>query len=324
MADKNTQSSPFLRCGCQHQSVLNIGQKGAHCQRSGCIYSSEKSLIDCAGRLVLIPFDVVDTVCKEEKYLHHKDKQFTEYVPRQNSRIVLLLKKLFVRPHRATIYNAQLFLNGLLQRHTQPKILIIGAGSRGVGTDALYHHLACSITGIDIYPSPTVDYIADAHYLPFANETFDGVWIQAVLEHVADPVKVVSEIHRVLRTKGMVYAETPFMQQVHEGAYDFSRFTVLGHRFLFKQFEVLACGGKGGPSLMLAWSVRYWLIGLFRNITVAKWLSMPLFIIAPLVDRLMDRRILFDASTGTFFLGEKIPHTILQASLPALYEGMQK
>ena len=36
---------------------------------------------------------------------------------------------------------------------------------------------------------------------------------------------------------GIVYAETPFMQQVHEGAYDFTRYTVLGHRYLFKKFK---------------------------------------------------------------------------------------
>ena len=59
--------------------------------------------------------------------------------------------------------------------------------------------------------------ICDAHDLPFSDETFDGVIVQAVLEHVVDPYRCVEEIHRVLNEEGIVYAETPFMQQVHGG-----------------------------------------------------------------------------------------------------------
>jgi SAM-dependent methyltransferase len=41
-------------------------------------------------------------------------------------------------------------------------------------------------------------------------------WIQAVLEHALDPPVVVAEIYRVLKPGGLVYADTPFMQRVHE------------------------------------------------------------------------------------------------------------
>ena len=106
----------------------------------------------------------------------------------------------------------------------------------GSGTDELYSS-KLQIVGTDVYFSPNVDYVADAHYLPFKDAILDGVIIQAVLEHVVEPQLVVSEIHRILKKNGIVYAETPFLQQVHEGAYDFTRFTVLGHRYLFKQFQ---------------------------------------------------------------------------------------
>ncbi len=52
-----------------------------------------------------------------------------------------------------------------------------------------------------------------------------------------EPERVVSEIARVLKPAGMVYSEIPFMQQVHEGAYDFTRFTDSGQRWLFRQFK---------------------------------------------------------------------------------------
>ena len=50
-----------------------------------------------------------------------------------------------------------------------------------------------------------------------ADASVDGVIVQAVLEHVLDPRTVAAEVERVLRPRGMVYAETPLMQQVHEG-----------------------------------------------------------------------------------------------------------
>ena len=41
---------------------------------------------------------------------------------------------------------------------------------------------------------------------------------------------------------GVVYAETPFLQAVHEGPWDFTRFTESGHRWLFRAFERLDSG----------------------------------------------------------------------------------
>ena len=96
--------------------------------------------------------------------------------------------------------------------------------------------------------------------MPFKNNSFDAIWIQAVLEHTLDPKKVVEEIHRVLKGGGLVYAETPFMQQVHEGAYDISRFTVVGHRYLFKNFKSIRHGGIDGVGTVLTWSVYYFLV----------------------------------------------------------------
>jgi SAM-dependent methyltransferase len=44
----------------------------------------------------------------------------------------------------------------------------------------------------------------DAHRLPFADERFDVVYCRYVLEHVADPVCVLKEAHRVLKPSGKI------------------------------------------------------------------------------------------------------------------------
>ena len=140
----------------------------------------------------------------------------------------------------------------------RPKILVIGSGNvrySDVG-DFVYS---------DVAITEGVSLIADAHDLPFGDEVFDMVVAVAVLEHVASPQRVVEEIWRVLKTQGYVYAVTPFLQPVHMGAYDFTRFTHLGHRRLFRMFSEEASGLALGPASVLAWSIRSLLASLSAN-----------------------------------------------------------
>ena len=100
----------------------------------------------------------------------------------------------------------------LLARTSDPKLLVVGAGDIGAGMEPLLD--ACPpirLVETDVAVRSRTDVACDAHDLPFADEAFDGVVVQAVLEHVLDPHRCVAEIHRVLAPRGFVYAETPFM-----------------------------------------------------------------------------------------------------------------
>jgi SAM-dependent methyltransferase len=48
---------------------------------------------------------------------------------------------------------------------------------------------------------------ADAHSLPFTGDAFDTVYCRYLLEHVADPVRVLTEMRRVLRPGGRALAQ---------------------------------------------------------------------------------------------------------------------
>lgn len=50
---------------------------------------------------------------------------------------------------------------------------------------------------------------ADAHHLPFKNNSFDIAYFFEVIEHVDSPVKCLREIHNVLKSSGMIYLSTP-------------------------------------------------------------------------------------------------------------------
>jgi|SRR5215472_16690541 len=77
-----------------------------------------------------------------------------------------------------------------------------------------------------------VDVFSDAHELPFDSGVFDCVLCTEVLEHLADPARALSEIHRVLRNGGRAFLTTPFQYQAHQRPFDFFRFTYDGLRLL--------------------------------------------------------------------------------------------
>ena len=156
--------------------------------------------------------------------------------------------------------NYERFRDSLFKESNAPKVLVVGGSILGQGMQALASDSRIEFVSTDVSFGPLTSLICDAHDIPFEDDTFDGVIVQAVLEHVVDPHRCVHEVHRVLKNGGLVYAETPFMQQVHMGRYDFARYTHSGHRRLFRQFSEVASGPVAGPGMALAWSYQYFLL----------------------------------------------------------------
>jgi SAM-dependent methyltransferase len=156
----------------------------------------------------------------------------------------------------------------------RPRILVIGGGNVPEEVGELYEDPTVDLICFDIYASPAVQFIADGHSIPLADGSVDGVVVQAVLEHVLEPNVVVEEIHRVLRSGGIVYADTPFLQQVHEGPYDFTRFTDSGHRYLFRKFELIDSGTVAGAGTALRWSVDYFVRALTRSVLIGRIVAL--------------------------------------------------
>jgi SAM-dependent methyltransferase len=217
-------------------------------------------------------------------------------------------------------HNAQEFLSRLKAKTRNPIVLVVGGGVIGHAAAALYSDESVRIVGTDIYRSDLTDLVADGHQLPFADRSVDGVWIQAVLEHVLEPQQVVNEIHRVLSNGGYVYAETPFMQQVHEGAFDFTRFTPTGYRWLFRGFEEVSSGVTRGPATVLVWSIRYLVASLFRSYRIGNVVA-GLFFWLEYFDRLADKRFVMDGPSGMFFLGRSVDRCLKPRDIVSMYRG---
>jgi SAM-dependent methyltransferase len=218
--------------------------------------------------------------------------------------------------------NCETFLSLLKQESRRSTILVIGGATIGSGAELLYSDPSVEVIGTDVFSSENTVLVADAHKLPFVDGTFDAVWIQAVLEHVLEPATVVAEIHRVLRTSGIVYAETPFMQQVHERAYDFTRFTQSGHRWLFRYFTEISAGPVSGPGVALLWSIRYFSRALGAGDKVSRLFPLPFFWLR-FLDIFGCGRAKADAASGLFFLGRRADLAITPASMPSYYDSQQ-
>lgn len=226
-------------------------------------------------------------------------------------------------PDGGTRRNLDAFLDGLTGRDgARPLVLVVGGGEVGNGADRLYTDRSIDVVAFDIYASPTVQFVADGHRIPFADGVVDGVVVQAVLEHVLDPARVVAEIHRVLAPGGAVYAETPFLQQVHEGPYDFTRFTESGHRWLFRDFDRVASGVVGGPGVQLIWTIGAVVTGLTRSRTAGRLVRLALFWLR-LLDRLIPAEFQSDGAAGVFFHGTRSEVPLPPSAMPAAYRGAQ-
>lgn len=108
-------------------------------------------------------------------------------------------------------------------------ILEIGSGPAGIITH-LPGNIRCAIDPLEDFYSTVPEYNnyrdkqvkyanAMGESLPFDNNSFDLVIIDNVLDHCADPLKVVDEINRVLKNGGMIY----FKQNIYHSIGKFIR-----------------------------------------------------------------------------------------------------
>ena len=111
-------------------------------------------------------------------------------------------------------------------------ILDVGAG------DAPYrelfaraNYLTCDWENSIYKPDRPPDIVAPASNIPLDVASVDAILCTQVLEHVAEPSSVLTELFRVLKPGGRLWLTAPFVWYLHEEPYDYYRYTSHGLRF---------------------------------------------------------------------------------------------
>jgi ubiquinone/menaquinone biosynthesis C-methylase UbiE len=200
-------------------------------------------------------------------------------------------------------------------------ILILGAGDTITFFKNFFSDSNVIATDIDVHSN--VHFFSDIHNIPLSNNSIDFVICTAVLEHVLYPNIAVDEIFRVLKDDGIVYSEIPFLQSVHEGAFDFTRYTMVGHINLFRNFEILAHGPVAGIFTSLFWLLEYIFVPNTKYKTIEnifKAIARLLFGWIKYLDYLFYSKS-FDSASCTFVLGRRRTFSYSDREIIQFYSG---
>lgn len=180
------------------------------------------------------------------------------------------------------------------------KILNVGSG---------IHRYTKEMINLDSYPYAEVDIVADATALPFADNTFDGMLAECLLEHVPTPDAVVREMLRCLKPGGTCYITVPFVYHFHGCPGDYYRWTRTGLLALCEQTgaEVEAVESRSGPTSALVSTLVTWLsvvLSFGSHKLYSLWAMVLLIPLAPLkfLDHIVGRYSTAVYGTEGFYL----------------------
>jgi len=120
------------------------------------------------------------------------------------------------QPLRLELEQVKEYISGL--------VLNAGCGERDI-SDVLRTLGASEVINYDIHSSIPGAVTGSLAHTPFASAGFDTIFCNAVLEHVPDIHRVMSELTRILKPGGYLIVGMPFLQPYHQCPTDFRRYT---------------------------------------------------------------------------------------------------
>lgn len=144
-------------------------------------------------------------------------------------------------------------LDPLIAQYIRGRVLDAGAG-RLTYTPRLARQASTVLSFDRFRVREGLSLIGDLPSLPLADTSFDSVFCSQVLEHVADPGKVLAEFARILHPGGHLVLSVPHLAYLHNEPHDYYRYTEFGLRHLLEKagFDLLEMRWPGGLVSFLA------------------------------------------------------------------------
>jgi SAM-dependent methyltransferase len=224
-----------------------------------------------------------------------------------------------------SIYQQQMFFPGLIGIFVNPfflarsglkdaitelapmltgRLLDVGCGSKPY--EALFAvdaYIGLDIDSVISRQRGMADYYYDGNIFPFADDSFDSVLCNQVLEHVFNPNEFLAEISRVLKPGGKLLLTVPFVWDEHEQPYDYARYSSFGlHALIYKQgFKIVHHKKIGADASIIFQLTNAYLFKVTQSWSIPSKLLLTASVMALLnAIGLLVRRILPD--NPDFFL----------------------
>jgi hypothetical protein len=110
---------------------------------------------------------------------------------------------------------------------------------------AILEQLGYAVYAVD-FDGAAADDLVDAHALPLPDRSIQLVMSIAVLEHLADPLRAVSEVLRVLRPGGYFIGTVAFLEPFHDNSFFHFTHPVLSWALQTNGFEVETSADPSG------------------------------------------------------------------------------
>lgn len=161
------------------------------------------------------------------------------------------------------------FYQRAVPEHVRGRLADLGCGN--VPFFELYRPYITTSTCVDwpnsLHRNQYLDVEADLNAkLPLPDQEFDTIILSEVLEHIAEPELLWSEMSRILVKNGKILLSVPFLYKIHEAPHDYYRYTEFAlRRFAEKnQLTVLELKAFGG------------LPEVFADILAKRFVGLPL------------------------------------------------
>ncbi|HEX4684283.1 MAG TPA: class I SAM-dependent methyltransferase, partial [Gemmatimonadaceae bacterium] len=191
-------------------------------------------------------------------------------------------------------------------RYLSGSVLNAGCGSRDI--DAyLRKNGMTSLTRYDIASEDPEVILGPIESMPFESASFDAALCNAVLEHIVDAERAMSELARVVKKGGHIVVTVPFLQPYHACPDDYRRYTAdglaqLGRNAGLEVLELLPVHSIAQTIGWIVWEYAREKGGVLRK--SAAWLFA--FLLTTLRTR-TDTKVLKNANTVQAVF--RVPHS---------------
>jgi SAM-dependent methyltransferase len=134
-----------------------------------------------------------------------------------------------------------------------------------------------------------IDYYYDGKSIPFAAGEFDSILTTEVFEHVFNLEDVIGELHRVLKSRGLILITMPFIIAQHEMPTDCVRYTCPGlinlltkNGFTVLRYENLGTSIQAQKQMFMSYLDSYVIskfkrVGLYKPVAAITFTALNLW-----------------------------------------------